>query len=89
MTSDQALYKAVIDPKNLLDIPSEISQGVRKLGAILFTAQDLIKQKSRVEVVMWSIWNTEISEVNKKYLTFLIQNISGVKPYVQMHYEVA
>ncbi len=66
LNSDQALYRAVIDPKYLLDIPSEISQGVRKLGAILFSARDLIKQKTRVEVVMWSIWNLEISESNIK-----------------------
>ena len=71
LTSDHALYRAVIDPKNLLDIPSELSQGVRKLGAILFTARDLIKQKTRVEVVMWSIWNADISEVNKKIFDVL------------------
>ncbi|MFM1986836.1 MAG: hypothetical protein RIS18_1053 [Actinomycetota bacterium] len=66
LNSDQALYKAVIDPTYLLEITSEISQAVRKLGAILFSAADLIKSKARVEVAMWNIWNLEISEKYKK-----------------------
>lgn len=66
LTSDQTLYQAVLNPQVLLEIPSEISQGVRKLGAALFTARDLIKQKIRVEVVMWSIWNLNWNEEYSK-----------------------
>lgn len=66
LTSDQALYKAVIDPKYLVEIPSEISQGVRRLGALLASASELIVKKVRVEIVMWNIWNLEINEQNTK-----------------------
>ncbi len=65
-SSDQSIYNAVIDPRILLDIDSNISQGIRRLGSILFTARDLIAEKTRVEVVLWNVWMSEISEKNKK-----------------------
>ena len=64
ISSDQALYLAVLNHENLYDLPIDITKSIRTLGALLHTAKELIVEKKRVEVVLWSIWNYEI---NQKY----------------------
>ncbi len=66
ISSDQAIYLAILDHENLYDLPIEITKGIRTLAALLHTAKDLIIEKKRVEVVLWSIWNYEISQKNKE-----------------------
>ncbi len=66
ISSDQAIYQAVLDFEYLYGHDQESTKGIRKLAAILHTAKDLIIDKKRVEVVLWSIWNNEISQKYKK-----------------------
>lgn len=65
ISSDQAIYLAVLDHNNLYDLPLEITKSIRTLGALLHTAKDLIIDKKRVEVVLWAVWNYEISQKYK------------------------
>jgi superfamily I DNA/RNA helicase/RecB family exonuclease len=64
--TDQAIYQAVLNPKYLSEIPSDISQSVRRLGAIIHSAKDLIQNKTRIEVVLWNVWSAQISDKNKQ-----------------------
>lgn len=65
ISSDQTIYLAVLDHNNLYDLPIEITKSIRTLGALLHTAKDLIIDKKRVEVVLWTVWNYEISQKYK------------------------
>lgn len=75
ISSDQAIYSAVLDSNNLYDLDLELTESLRTLGAILHTAKDMIIEKKRVEVVLWSIWNYEISQKYKElYKINVIKN---------------
>ena len=73
ISSDQAIYQAIIDHNNLYEQNKETTKSIRILAGILHTAKDLIIEKKRVEVVLWSIWNNDISEKYKKL--FEIDNV--------------
>lgn len=65
LSSEQSIYHAIKDANYLNEISHEISQSLRILAGVIHTAKDLIRSKQRVEIVLWSIWNYEISEKNR------------------------